>query len=781
MAVVGTAEVEIRANTDKFEKDVKNLTGATSASGGVFNKFQGIIGKAEGALGRLGITSQQLAVVLGAGLAGGAAFAAREIIQFGAESVKAAADLAEQVNQSRVVFGEASADVERFAKGAVDSFGLSERAALQAAGAFGGIGKSIGLSEGALDDFSVTLVKIAGDLASFKNISTDEAIQKLTSGLVGQTETLRELGIIIDQDTLKRAAQREGIGDGSKELTQQEKVLATYAEILRQSSDAQGDFGRTSDSLPNQLRSFEAQVENLKAALGEGLLPAVVEVVGTLSDFVFLIDKAIEGVGKLAGLAPGDALQGFKDAIPGGEARRLLGDLIDKLKGTDKEAGNLASTSELLAGGLNKAEKAAEDAADATDKLADAHKRLNRAIEDSERRVNQAEITLARAFEDSELRIDKAERALAEAYEDRSENIADAEEKLADAREDASRAIEDAEKRLADVRTTTARNVRSARERLRDFEIDSAKRIAEAERTIVEARKDRTRAIADAQIALERAQASGDADAENEARRQLQAEKDDRTVADSERALAEEKKERDKELDRLERDLAEAKKDRQRELAEAEQELAQVRVDAADEIADAQRDLAQAVEDSAERIIDAQRAIEEAHRDSQRAIADAQRSLADAHREGAEAVDDASIALDRLGEKAGNAAENVDVLNDQMLRLRDILLDPVFTDRQSLGEGDGTSLGDILLGKQHGGPVTAGNAYIVGEAGPELVIPSTNGTVVTNDDLVAVLRQMFGGGTASGTVINQNIVVPHQDARVLANELRFMLMQGVTS
>lgn len=778
MAVVGIAEVEVTANTNKFEKDVKNLGGATSATGGIFSKFQGVIGKAEGALGRLGITSQQLAVVMGAGLAGGAAFAAREIIQFVAESIKAAADLGEQVNQSRVLFGQASSDVERFAKGAVNSFGLSERAALQAAGAFGGIGKSIGLSEGSLDDFSVTLVKIAGDLASFKNISTEEAIQKLTSGLVGQTETLRELGIIIDQDTLKRAAQREKIGDGSKELSQQEKVLATYSEILRQSSDAQGDFARTSDSLPNQLRSFEAQVENLKASLGEGLLPVVVDAVGSLSDFVFLIEKAADGIAALVGAAPDDF--SLADLIPGANERRLLGDLVDKLKGTDKEAGKLASTSELLAGGLNKAEKAAEDAADATDKLADAHKRLNRAIEDSERRVDQAEITLARAFEDSELRIDKAERALAEAYEDRSENIADAEEKLADARKDAAQAIEDAEKRLADVRVSTARDVRQARERLRDFQIDSAKRVANAERELVEVREERVRAIADAQIALERAAASGDADAENEAARQLAAEKQNQSVADAERDLAEEKKNRDEELDRLERDLAEAKMDRQKQLAEAEKDLAEVRIDAADRIGDAQRDLARTVEDSAERIIDAQRAIEEAHRDSQRAIADAQRGLADAQRQGAEAVDDASVALDRLGEKAGDAAEKVDVLNDQMVKLRDILLDPVFTDRQSLGEGDGTSLDDILL-NERGGTIPPGRWSWVGEDGPELVRSGGGSYVTSNDDIVAVLRQMSQNGGSSGAGVTQHISVSGVDPRVLVNELRFMLMQGVTS
>lgn len=204
----------------------------------------------------------------------------------GVASIKFASDLDEARNKSAVTFGEFGAQVEEFASTAATEFALSERAALEYSGTLGTILNASGLAAEASADMSVSMVKLASDLSSFNNIPIDQALEKLRSGIVGEAEPLRTMGILLSDAAMKAKALELGIGDASGALTEGEKVQARYALILEQTTNQQGDFGRTSESVANQMKIAQAQMENAAATLGTQLLPIATKVISAFSDLV---------------------------------------------------------------------------------------------------------------------------------------------------------------------------------------------------------------------------------------------------------------------------------------------------------------------------------------------------------------------------------------------------------------------------------------------------------------------------------------------------------------
>jgi hypothetical protein len=218
-----------------------------------------------------------IGVMKGIGIAAGAVFAAA--VAVGISSVKAARDLGETQSAVNVIFGKSSKAVLEFGATADRAFGQSQNQALNAANTFATFGKSAGLSGQALVGFSTKMVGLAGDLASFKNTSPEEAIMAIGAALRGESEPIRRYGVLLDDATLRQEAVRLGIIKTTKTaLTPQQRVLAAQSAILKQTSDAQGDFARTSGGLANQQRIAAAQIENLKVRIGTGLLPVVTKV-----------------------------------------------------------------------------------------------------------------------------------------------------------------------------------------------------------------------------------------------------------------------------------------------------------------------------------------------------------------------------------------------------------------------------------------------------------------------------------------------------------------------
>ena len=251
--------------------DDKGLNKAQKALSG----FTG--GADKGFLGLTKTTMLASAAIGGAVIAVGA---------FAYKAIQAASDFNEAISKNNVVFGAISKEVEAFARTANTALGLSETAALKAAGTFAIFGKSAGLAGKDLSDFSTNLVTLASDLASFNNTSVDDAITALGSALRGEAEPLRKYGVLLDDATLKAAATELGIYSGSKALTAQQKVLAAQKVIFDQTGDAQGDFSRTSSGLAAQQKILGATFDDIQQKLGQAFLPIFLKVVTFLNENV---------------------------------------------------------------------------------------------------------------------------------------------------------------------------------------------------------------------------------------------------------------------------------------------------------------------------------------------------------------------------------------------------------------------------------------------------------------------------------------------------------------
>lgn len=229
------------------------------------------------------------------------AFAAVKIGDFAKSAIDQASDLNEAGTKMQVVFGDANAAVQEFAGKGAKALGLSSLQAQNAAANFGVFGKAAGLAGKDQSDFSTGLTQLAVDMASFSNTTPDDAIEALSAGLRGESEPLRRYGVLLDDASLRQEALGLGIISTTKNsLTPQQRVLAAHSLILKQTSDAQGDFARTSDGLANQQRILSAQWTDMKGKLGAAFLPAVNAVVHALNDDLFPI---LDSVGAKASAA----------------------------------------------------------------------------------------------------------------------------------------------------------------------------------------------------------------------------------------------------------------------------------------------------------------------------------------------------------------------------------------------------------------------------------------------------------------------------------------------
>jgi hypothetical protein len=213
-------------------------------------------------------------------------------------AVQKASNLNEQISKAGVIFGESSKEVEKFARTANRTLGLSTAAALNAASTFATFGKAAGLAGRDLVDFSTDFVTLASDLASFNNTSVDQAINAIGAALRGESEPLRAYGVLLNDATLKAEAMEMGIYSGSGALGQQAKILAAQRVIYKQTGDAQGDFSRTSGGLANQQKILSATLENVQTNLGMALLPLFIKVVRFFNEKV---TPAIEEVANAFG------------------------------------------------------------------------------------------------------------------------------------------------------------------------------------------------------------------------------------------------------------------------------------------------------------------------------------------------------------------------------------------------------------------------------------------------------------------------------------------------
>jgi hypothetical protein len=220
-------------------------------------------------------------------LAGGAlAAAGAKVSEFVTGSVDAFARLQDSTQAASVVFGNSFGTVEKFAAGAASSIGISKSAALDASITFGTFGKAAGLAGEPLAGFSNDMVKLAGDMASFRGTSPEEAIQAIGAAFRGETDPIEKYGVLINQATVKQEAERLGLIKHGEELTNHARIMATQSLIYKQTADAQGDFQRSGDSVANTQKRIAAETENAQAQLGEKLAPAYLAVLNVLNQVI---------------------------------------------------------------------------------------------------------------------------------------------------------------------------------------------------------------------------------------------------------------------------------------------------------------------------------------------------------------------------------------------------------------------------------------------------------------------------------------------------------------
>lgn len=298
-----------------------------------------------------GITG--LAKKAGAALA--AAFGVKKLIDFGKQCLELGSDLAEVQNVVDVTFPKMTAQVDEFAKNAAQSFGLSETMAKQYTGTFGAMAKAFGFSEKQAYDMGTTLTGLAGDVASFYNLSQDEAYTKLKSVFTGETESLKDLGVVMTQTALDSYAMANGFGKTTSAMTEAEKVALRYQFVQDQLSAAQGDFARTSDSWANQCRILSLQTQSLMATIGQGLINLFTPVIKVINI----------AIGKLATLA--NAFKAFTELITGNKASdggsNGVSEIAASAADADDSLNSASDAASNLTNNTNKAGKAAQNAA----------------------------------------------------------------------------------------------------------------------------------------------------------------------------------------------------------------------------------------------------------------------------------------------------------------------------------------------------------------------------------------------------------------------------------
>lgn len=283
-------------------------------------------------------------------------------VEFMFDSVNAARDMTESISKSRVVFGGASSDIERFGDTTAKSLGISKRSAIEAASSFGNFFTGLGKSQGIAASMSKKMVTLAADLGSFNNIDPTLVLDKLRAGLAGEAEPLRIMGVFLNEAKVKAKAMELGLADANGELSEGAKVTARYNIILDETKTAQGDAARTSDNLAQKQRQLTAAIDDQQAKLGEKLQPAFLDLTKIALD-------TTEALGGLSWLFDNEMTPGtikFVDAtvkIPGPlkEAGLKALGLKDNLLQTTSAMANNEDAANAMTPAMLKVAEATED------------------------------------------------------------------------------------------------------------------------------------------------------------------------------------------------------------------------------------------------------------------------------------------------------------------------------------------------------------------------------------------------------------------------------------
>lgn len=342
MTTAGQIGIDLILNSTSFKKSLNNIqTQANNAGSKIAKSLSGVQSQANSVGSKVSNSFIKIAKVVGT------AFSVAMITSFSKSCIDLGSDLTEVQNVVDVTFKNMSSSVDKWAKSASSQFGLSETMAKKYVGTFGSMAEAFGFSEKQAYNMSTALTGLAGDVASFYNITQDEAYTKLKSVFSGETETLKDLGIVMTQTALDSYALANGYGKTTSAMTEAEKVSLRFAFVQDQLKNATGDFARTQDSWANQTRILQLRFESLKATLGQGFI-------NVFTPVLKLVNALILRVGALA-----DKFKEFTDKVFGNAGSS---DTSNSLDSATKSTSNLTNEANNSSKAIDKVSKSAKKA-----------------------------------------------------------------------------------------------------------------------------------------------------------------------------------------------------------------------------------------------------------------------------------------------------------------------------------------------------------------------------------------------------------------------------------
>jgi len=278
MAYDGSLKFDSKIDTKGFAKGVNTLNAQANGLSGTFKK--------------LGVTIA-------------AAFVVKKAFDIGKQAVSFASDLQEVQNVVDTAFGEMSYKMEEFAKTSIETFGISKLAAKKTGSTFMAMSVGMGIAKSSASDMALSLTGLSADMSSFYNVTQDVASTALKSIFTGETETLKQFGIVMTEANLQAFAYSQGITKQVSAMSQAEKVQLRYNFVMEQTKLAQGDFEKTSGSWANQTRMLSEKWKEFLSIIGNGLVNVILPVVRALntamSSLISFADSASKALSNVFG------------------------------------------------------------------------------------------------------------------------------------------------------------------------------------------------------------------------------------------------------------------------------------------------------------------------------------------------------------------------------------------------------------------------------------------------------------------------------------------------
>lgn len=284
------------------------------------------------------------------------------------DAIDISSSLTEVENVVRQTFGQYESLINNFAKTSIEKFGMSELSAKQFASRFQAMGTALDIPQGKMAKMSIRLTELAGDMASFYDVSQEDIAKSLQSVFSGTTAPMRRYGIDLTQATLKEWALKQGLDANISSMTQAQKAMLRYQYVLAHTTNITEDFKRTQDSWHNQITMLRENFKALGAVVGGGLInafkPFIKVLNAVLQKVISFAEMVTNALGSIFGwryeASKGAGISGLADDI--GSASDGMDDLSDAAGSAGKNTGGIAKNAK-------KAKKEIQQATRAFDEL----------------------------------------------------------------------------------------------------------------------------------------------------------------------------------------------------------------------------------------------------------------------------------------------------------------------------------------------------------------------------------------------------------------------------